>query len=368
MATIDKRKAKDGKITYRVRVRLKGHPVQTATFSRKTDARQWVQDTESSIRKGRYFKTIEAKKHTFGKMIDRFKTNELPKLPKVKGFMGPQLDWWKNQLGDFTLADVTPAMIGECRDNLLNNGTPKKQEIAPATVNRYLAVLSLTYARAVKEWEWIESNPLRKVKRLTEPRGRVRFLSDDGKLPDGTVVEGEKTRLIKACRASPNPYLYPVVVLALSTGMRKNEIMSLTWKDVDLNGGQILLQETKNGERRSVPLTGHALETIKSLGKVRRLDTQLLFPSKHHAKTKPMHLRDPWLKALKGAQIEDFRFHDLRHSAASYLAMNGATMVEIAEILGHKTLAMVKRYSHLSEAHTKGVVASMNEKIFGGEA
>lgn len=363
MATIDKRKAKTGKITYRVRIRLKGYPVQTATFSRRTDAKKWIQHTESSIREGRYFKTIEARKHTFGEMIDRFKKNDLPKMPKVKGFMGPQLDWWKKQLGNFTLADVTTAMIVECRDNLLNNGTASKREITPATVNRYLAVLSLTYTRAVNEWEWIESNPLRKVKKLTEPRGRVRFLSDDSKLPDGTIIEGERTRLLKACKASPNQYLYPVIVLALSTGMRKNEIMSLTWSDINLNKKQILLQDTKNGERRSVPLTGHAHEVIINLGKIRRLDTQLLFPSKKNAK--PIRLRDPWEKALKAAQLEDFRFHDLRHSAASYLAMNGATLIEIADILGHKTLSMVKRYAHLSEAYTAGVVASMNEKIFG---
>jgi len=100
------------------------------------------------------------------------------------------------------------------------------------------------------------------------------------------------------------------------------------------------------------------------LGKIRRLDTDLLFPSKNNAKTKPIHLRDPWKKALTAAQIDDFRFHDLRHSAASYLAMNGASLVEIADILGHKTLSMVKRYSHLSEAHTASVVSSMNEKIF----
>ena len=364
MATIDRRQAKNGKISYRVRVRLKGCPVQTATFSRKTDARKWIQDVESSIREGRYFKTAEAKKHTFGEMIDRFKSNELPKLPKVKGFMGPQLDWWKDQLGAYTLADVTTAMIVEYRDKLLRDGTPKKKVITPATVNRYLAALSLTYTRAVNEWEWVESNPLRKVKKLPEPKGRVRFLSDDGELQDGTVIEGEKTRLLKACRASPNQYLYPVVVLALSTGMRKSEIMTLTWKDIDLNKGQIYLKETKNGERRSVPLVGHALDVIKNLGKVRRLDTNLLFPSKKNAKTKPIHLRDPWQKALKIAQIDDFRFHDLRHSAASYLAMNGATLVEIADILGHKTLSMVKRYSHLSEAHTASVVSSMNEKIF----
>jgi integrase len=114
-----------------------------------------------------------------------------------------------------------------------------------------------------------------------------------------------------------------------------------------------------------VPLVGKALELLKAHAKVRRIDTPLLFPGKVKSNN-PMDLRSPWLEAMKAAQIDDFRFHDLRHSAASYLAMNGASLAEIAEVLGHKTLQMVKRYSHLSEAHTTGVVSRMNDRIFGG--
>jgi integrase len=145
--------------------------------------------------------------------------------------------------------------------------------------------------------------------------------------------------------------------------MRQGEIMGLTREDVDLHQGRATLHETKNGERRVVPLTGKVLELLKENAKVRRLDTNLLFPGKNPQK--PVDLRAPWEAALKKVGIEDFRFHDLRHSAASYLAMNGASLAEIAEVLGHKTLQMVKRYSHLSEAHTAGVVARMNERIFG---
>jgi integrase len=178
--------------------------------------------------------------------------------------------------------------------------------------------------------------------------------------------------LLKACQASSNPYLYPVVVLALSTGMRQGEIMGLKWEDVDLHQGRVTLHETKNGERRVVPLVGKALELLKEYAKVRRIGTPLLFPGKvktqrpgEVATYRPIDLRAPWLAALKKAGIDDFRFHDLRHSTASYLAMNGASLAEIAEVLGHKTLQMVKRYAHLSEAHTAGVVARMNERIFG---
>jgi integrase len=190
----------------------------------------------------------------------------------------------------------------------------------------------------------------------------VRFLSEDEQTPDGTVVEGEKTRLLNACKAHGEP-LYTVVVLALSTGARRGEIMSLTWKDVDLNRGVITLHETKNDERRVLPLVGHALDQVKKMSKVRRIDTDFLFPS-HRDPSKPLSIQNIFGAALKTAEIEDFRFHDLRHSAASYLAMNGASLAEIAEVLGHKTLQMVKRYAHLSEAHTTSIVASMNARIF----
>ena len=125
------------------------------------------------------------------------------------------------------------------------------------------------------------------------------------------------------------------------------------------------MHETKNGERRLVPLAGPALALLREHAKVRPIDTALLFPGKVK-RHEPMDLRAPWLAALKAAEIDDFRFHDLRHSAASYLAMNGASLAEIAEVLGHKTLQMVRRYAHLSEAHTAGVVERMNAAIFGG--
>lgn len=363
MASIRKRTNKDGSTSYRVDVRLKGFSPQRATFSRLTDAKKWAQHTESAIREGRYFKTAEARKHTFADLADRYIRDALPKKsPTAKKIQTAQIQWWKKQIGDRTLADVTSSVITEYRDKLLTGETKRGTIRSPATVNRYMAALSHCFTVAVNEWEWMEDSPMRKVKKPTEPRGRVRFLSDDETV-SGKLVEGERTRLLKACQKSSNPYLYPVVVLALSTGMRQGEIMGLTWDAVDLHQGRITLTETKNGEIRVVPLVGKALELLKS--HPRRIDTPLLFPGKVK-KFSPMDLRAPWLEALKAAQIDDFRFHDLRHSAASYLAMNGASLAEIAEVLGHKTLQMVKRYSHLSEAHTAGVVSRMNERIFGG--
>ncbi|MET0014784.1 MAG: site-specific integrase [Sedimenticola sp.] len=367
MASIRKRTKKDGTTSYRVDVRLKGFPPQRATFKRLTDAKKWGQQTEAAIREGRYFKTAEARKHTFSELADRYVKSVLPaKSLSAEKAQTSQMNWWKGELGHLVLADVTPAQITECRDKLLSETTKRGRIRSPATVVRYMAVLSHAFNIAVNEWGWLEDSPVRKVKKPKEPRGRVRFLSDDNIGPNGEKIEGERTRLLRACQESSNHYLYTVVVLALSTGMRQGEIMGLTWDVVDLHQGRITLLETKNGERRVVPLVGKALELLKEHAKVKRLDTRLLFPGRLKRKDiKPVDLRLPWLEALKKAQIDDFRFHDLRHSAASYLAMNGASLAEIAEVLGHKTLQMVKRYSHLSEAHTAGVVSRMNESIFG---
>ena len=357
MASIEKRVTDDGETSYRVKVRIKGFPVQSATFERVTDAKKWAQNTESAIRENRHFKTSEAKRHTLAEMLERYARDVLPTKPKTAPFQLRQLNWWKAEIGSFALADVTPALIAQYRDKLAGGITVRGKPRNPATVNRYLAVLSHAFTVAVREWGWIEDTPMRRVSKGKESRGRVRFLSD-----------GERFRLLKACKESSNTFLYPVVVLALSTGMRAGEIMGLTWDVVDLNQGYAILHETKNGERRRVAITGHALEQLKELSKVRRIDSKLIFPSKENAPQKPqkpIDLRAPWLAALKIAGIDDFKFHDLRHSAASYLAMDGASLAEIAEVLGHKTLQMVKRYAHLSEGHTARVVESMNSKIFG---
>ena len=357
MASIEKRPTQGGKTTYRVKIRMKGQPTESASFERLTDAKKWAASIDSAIRENRHFKTTAAKRHTLTELIDRYIKDVLPTKPKSKAKQTAMLNWWKGEIGSYTLADVTPALIGENRDKLAAGKTKRGTQRNPATVVRYLAALSVCFTHAVKEWEWIDDTPMRKVTKPKESRGRVRFLSDD-----------ERAHLLKACKESSNPALYPAVVLALSTGMRSGEIMGLTWDVVDLNRGRAILHETKNNERRAVAITGHALELLKDMAKVRRIDTNLLFPSKEitpQKPQKPIDLRAPWLAALKKADIQDFKFHDLRHSAASYLAMNGASLAEIAEVLGHKTLQMVKRYAHLSEGHTARVVESMNQKIFG---
>jgi integrase len=354
MASIEKRTGSDGTTGYRVKVRLRGYPTQSATFERRTDARKWAQSTEVAIRERRHFKQAEAKKHTVADMVERFLRSVLPHKSKSSAYKySQQLRWWRDQIGSYTLADASPALIGERRDMLARTINQRGTVNTPATVNRYLAALSVAFSIAVNEWGWLDDSPMRKVSKLKEPRGRVRYLSDN-----------ERERLLTACRKSESEDLYVAVVLALSTGARRMEIWGMRWPQVDFNRQTITLHDTKNGERRVLPLAGHAFELMRQRAKVRRLDSDLVFPGKK--KALPIDLRTPFETALQRAGIDDFRWHDLRHSTASYLAMNGATLAEIAEVLGHKTLAMVKRYAHLSEAHTATVVGKMNSRIFGG--
>lgn len=360
MASIESRINADGSKSYHVKIRIKKYPQQNASFIRLTDAKRWALSTEAAIREGRFSKNSASKRHTLGETIERYIEEILPGKPGSYA-QKYQLQWWKQELGYSTLADLTPALIGEYRNKLANTpvltkqkGEPSKNESrtrSPSTVVRYLAALSHVLSTAVMEWQLLDINPTVRVKKPKEPRGRERFLSDQ-----------ERDQLLSYCRESVHPYLYTIVVLAISTGMRKGELMSLRWSQVDFKAQRITLYKTKNGERRSVPLVSHALVLLQMLNSNRRPDSDLLFPGK--SGISPIEINKPWYNALEAAKIENFRFHDLRHSAASYLAMGGASLLEIANVLGHKTLSMVKRYSHISDNHTADVVSKMNNKIF----
>lgn len=351
MKGIQERKTKDGETHYRVQIRIKGRPVVRATFKRKTDAQKWKQITECSIRDGKYFKTAESRKHTLYEAICRYERDVLPNKHRAK--QEQQLKWWKERLGSYSLADITPSLIAEQRDKLTQTMTKYGQKMAPTTVLRYLAALSHVFTVTSVEWGWIEESPLKKVSKPKVGLLRARFLSDE-----------ERDRLLKACKESPNTYLYPVVVLALATGMRKSEILNLTTSSTDIINGRIFLEHTKNNDRRTIPLQGHALEVIKELIQQKRQNINYLFPSKKGCE--PIDVRFPWEQALKKACISNFKFHDLRHSASEMLIRSGASLVELGLILGHRSFQTVtRRYSHISDHHAASVVSKMNEKIFG---
>lgn len=352
MASIQKRVSKSGAVSYRVQVRLKGQPPQTASFERKTDARRWASKIETEMEEGRYFATSRAKQRTLGDLINRYISDILPRKPRSILAQKTQLEWWRNQLGDQELMSITSDDISSERNTLLKRATPQGGTLSPSSVNRYVAALGHAFSVAIKEWKWLERSPVTALKKLPEPKGRVRYLD-----------EAERSKLIDACETSQSCLLYAIVIVALSTGARRGEILGLTWTDVDLNDGHVVFHNTKNGEHRGVPLKGHALDVIRDLKKPDSNANEFVFPN--HAETGPIDIRTPWETAVKKAGLVDFRFHDLRHTAASYLAMGGATPHEIAEVLGHKSLEMTRRYAHLSKTHVSGVVERMNKEMFG---
>ncbi|MFN0304495.1 MAG: site-specific integrase [Burkholderiales bacterium] len=206
--------------------------------------------------------------------------------------------------------------------------------------------------RAVREWHWLDDNPVRKVTKNRESLGRTRFLSRE-----------ELSALLDACTNSAMPELSLIVRLAVSTGMRRGEILGLRWSDVHLDRSVITIAHTKNGDRRTVPI-GSPVRALLVERHGDQIDLNApVFPG--NSASRPIEIRDAFDAALKRAGIKDFTFHDLRHTAASYLAMSGASLSDIAAVLGHKTLAMVKRYSHVSEQHTAGVLERMNAKFLG---
>ncbi|MCP3680077.1 MAG: hypothetical protein GY782_07455 [Gammaproteobacteria bacterium] len=156
MANIETRKNRQGKISYRVKIRLKGHPTQSATFDRKTDAKQWIQETETAIKTGRYLIAPESQRKTLADAIDRYIKYVMPSKPKIASEQTAQLKWWKHQIGDNLLAKITPALIAEQRDKLANEQTVRGKLRSHGTVNRYLAALSHLFSTAEKEWGWLE--------------------------------------------------------------------------------------------------------------------------------------------------------------------------------------------------------------------
>lgn len=359
MATIQERKRKNGKTAYTATIRLKGTSPISATFDRLTDAKDWVQQNEPKIKRGKHLKEFEAKKHTLAELIDRYIQYELPKRKSDHQKFKMQLTWWKEKIGVFLLNDIDSALIAQYRDILKNEPSVKELKDggrietirSNGTVNHYLATLSIALSIAVDEWGWTEENPVFKVKKLSESRGRTRFLTDK-----------EHQSLLKACDEASNPLFKLLVILALSTGARYSEILYLRWQDVNFSDKMLYFMDTKNGENRAVPVSADAYALLEEHSKVRKINSDYVFARQDGKK--PADLRWQWEEAVKKAKLTNFKFHDLRHTAASYLAMNGASLLEIAEILGHKTMAMVQRYSHLTKKHTAGILESMNEKQF----
>lgn len=355
MATIEKRTASDGTHSYRVRVRVKGEQPRTRTFKRLTDAKAWAASAETDLGRGAYVPTTADRRRTLAELVDKYVAEYLPIKPNNADSkkQTTMLDWWKGELGFTTLDKLTPEAIAGVRSRLSARRKRNGEPLSPATVNRHLAALSAVCKWAWKELRWLPSNPVLSVSKGRESDGAGRALEPD-----------EQTELLRACRDSGDPNLYCFVILALTTASRYSPLRFLQWSAVDLNRKTLDLGIQKNGRRRVVPVVGPALSVLQA--QLERDPTGQGWIFKGGRDAKPADLDKPFRKvktALGMIGERNLRIHDLRHTAASYLAMNGATEAEMMAAVGWLTPMMAKRYVHLYADHTRATLESMASKF-----
>jgi len=234
------------------------------------------------------------------------------------------------------LYEITPMAVEQFK-------AERAKEVSPATVNRALACLKCMFNKAI-EWGKAEVNPVKKVKLFKENNVRVRYLEKE-----------EIKKLIDNAAA----HLKPVLIVALNTGMRKGEILSLKWHDLDFKNNIIYIRQSKSGEKREVPMNPLVRRTLIAVRK--HPDSPYVFcnaSGENYA-----NVRKSFFTACKKSDILKFRFHDLRHTFASHLVMGGVDLNTVRELLGHKSLEMTLRYSHLSPDHKHRAVANLSRQM-----
>ena len=249
-------------------------------------------------------------------------------IPKLKLFFG-----------DKPLSEFFYSIVESYQDNMIKRG------YAAAYINKHFAILKHMFTKAL-DWEMITEEMLKKVRKVKMLKGetkRLRYLSKE-----------EAERLVFNCE----PYVKPIVICALNTGMRKSEIFGLTWNRVDLTNRIILLDKTKNGERREIPINDTLLQALSGI--LRRLDCNYVFYNPNTLKPFD-NIKRSFASALRKSHILDFHFHDLRHTFASWLVMAGVDLITVKELLGHKDIKMTLRYSHLSQAHVRQAISVLDE-------
>lgn len=227
----------------------------------------------------------------------------------------------------------------------------RKEKCEIATVNRELALLKHLFSKAV-EWKdenkiaFLKEDPTKAVKRLKGETKRVRYL-----------LPGEIQKLLLNCEGLLRGFLRPLVTVALHTGARKGELQGLQWPQADFELGIISLLDTKNGERRDVPMNETVRATLNGLEKT----SEFVFPNRNGKRIDNAQVQISFVKALERSGIEDFHFHDLRHTFASNLVMQeGVELNDVRELLGHKKMEMTLRYAHLSPRHKTRVINKLD--------
>ena len=326
-----------------MRVRRRGCN-ETASFSDRLEAEDWAREIEQAIETGLWSDGDQGGGFTLGWMLDRYLVFRRPNRDTRR-----QLEWWRRHLGTEAAASVSRREILGLRRTLTHEKTRSGRGRSPATVNRYMAALSGLFSWALRS-DHVAVHPMKGIEPLVEESARLRCLSNE-----------ERESLVQACRETGGLRLQTLVVLALSTGARRGELLRLQWSDLDIGNRHVVIRGSGRLRTRTLPLPLSAFELLGQLSKVRRIDRSDVFAEPDGRVRFP---RAGWRAALASAAIEDFRFHDLRHSAAFYLAQSGASLAEIAEILGTRTLQGVRRYSHLTVSQTSSALGRMHDDLF----
>ena len=361
-------------IKFRADIRRNNTFVQSKTFPTKQQAISWSEDVESNIKtilslKPKQLKKLSPKKVDLlgGKALFeklgvelKFITFEMLADQYLRQWTGKDKSqinralFWSDTFNELPIKMITKKMVRKAVDKFANsgmfltNGSGKKTKKLRSsnTVLRYKVVLSAMFKFAVRN-DYIKDNPVDGVFVQATPNKIVRYLSDE-----------ECSSLMQACKQSSWDKLNLLVLMAITTGMRRSELINLRWTDIDFEKSLARLADTKNGEPRINPLPAPTLHELK---KFRKVGSDYIFFSPNKP-DRPFEFTKRWKSALTQAGIENFRFHDLRHTAASYLVMAGATLHETAEVLGHKSTETTKRYAHLSTDHKSALV----ERVMGG--
>lgn len=350
MASIQKRLTKNGQTRYRVQIRKNdGYPHISKTFLNKKDAENWAIQEENDRLKKKYLPELYNQKYKFNDLVDLFLKTNVSYMKDTKDLLR-HIRYWKESLGNYFLCDISSFLISKKKIELLKKQFNKKK-ISCSTVNRYLASLSSVFKFGVKECGFLKENPCLNVKRFQEPRERTRVLS----------VE-EFNKIYDLCKQSENKFLLPIFLLAVTTGMRRGEILNLTWDHVNLSSGTIYIEMSKNGHPRTVSIYKELSKILQKLYYEKTKKTNLVF---HSLKTfRILHFQKKWEKILKTAKIKNLKFHDLRHTFATYAAEAGASNLELATCMGHRTLQMLQRYTHINSKITYRLTNKVGNKFF----
>ncbi|MCP3870679.1 MAG: site-specific integrase [Gammaproteobacteria bacterium] len=332
MATITKTPSN----TWKALIRKRGWPTAIKTFRTKRDALDWARRTEDEMVRGVYIDRADASQLLLKTAMDRYlREVSSTKKPSTHTAEQHKAKALKAELGGYSLAALNPNLIAGYRDQRLAAGKSAN------TVRLELSLLSHLFTIAIKEWRLgLVYNPVANIRKPPPGQGRNRRLKDN-----------EESVLLKACDEYSNPMLSWIVRTALFTSMRASEITSLRRNQVDLAHRVVRLTDTKNGSARTVTLSRKALPVLASALNypVRPLDTDLIFWGEpgRDGNRRAYEFRMAWKKIIRDTEIKNLRFHDLRHEAVSRLVEAGLGDQEVAAISGHKSMQMLKRYTHL---------------------